>query len=488
MQTDRTYFKIFNFNTRGLVIILVLCAAAFFGAFASLELFVILAALILAIILLYRPIMGLILLIPVTLLAKVSIDTGTEVELAPIVVLIPIVIAIALLPKVRRKNLRLKNRRVNLPLALLLLSGLISLVIGNVLWDPTVPRSNNLLLVQMAQWAVFALSAGGFWLAANLIENEKVLKQVTWLFLILGGPLAVLLFIPLTRPMLVEIATIAVTRAPFWLMLSAIAGGQLLFNISLNRWTKIALVIIMLIATVYAFVLERESASNWVGVGMVIVVLFWFKWSRLRWFALLVFLLSVATGLLIPAVWEFAGGEVEWITSGGSRLVLIERVLEDTRRNPITGLGPAAYRAYGATRPLPYQRAFWLIPAISSHNNFIDIFSHFGLVGLSLFLWFGAEITRLALRLRQRALSGFALGYVNGLIAAGAGALALMMLADWILPFVYNIGFPGFQASIIFWIFLGGLLALDALYPEVGTVPSGKLEVDVLSAGNSSGR
>ena len=34
-----------------------------------------------------------------------------------------------------------------------------------------------------------------------------------------------------------------------------------------------------------------------------------------------------------------------------------------------------------------------------------------------------------------------------------------MMMADWILPFVYNIGFPGFQASVLVWLFLGGMVA-----------------------------
>ena len=33
--------------------------------------------------------------------------------------------------------------------------------------------------------------------------------------------------------------------------------------------------------------------------------------------------------------------------------------------------------------------------------------------------------------------------------------------ADWALPFVYNSGFPGFQASVLLWLFLGGLVALD---------------------------
>ena len=36
-------------------------------------------------------------------------------------------------------------------------------------------------------------------------------------------------------------------------------------------------------------------------------------------------------------------------------------------------------------------------------------------------------------------------------------------MADWILPFVYNIGFPGFQASVLVWLFLGGLVALEGM-------------------------
>ena len=49
------------------------------------------------------------------------------------------------------------------------------------------------------------------------------------------------------------------------------------------------------------------------------------------------------------------------------------------------------------------------------------------------------------------------------MLAAGAGALVLMLFADWILPFVYNIGFSGFQASVLVWLFLGGLVALEQM-------------------------
>jgi O-antigen ligase len=138
-------------------------------------------------------------------------------------------------------------------------------------------------------------------------------------------------------------------------------------------------------------------------------------------------------------------------------------------RNPITGLGPAAYRSYARMKPLAYGRALWVAPTVNSHNNYVDLFSQVGLVGLGIFLWFAIEVTALGFRLRSRSARrpewsrGFVAGYVNGMLAAWAGSLALMLFADYILPFVYNIGFPGFQASVLVWLYLGGLVSLDAL-------------------------
>jgi O-antigen ligase len=171
----------------------------------------------------------------------------------------------------------------------------------------------------------------------------------------------------------------------------------------------------------------------------------------------------MVSGGLFSTIYEFAGGSDEWLESGGSRLALIGRVLEVTLRNPVTGLGPAAYRLYAGTEPLFYQGAYWIAPLINSHNNYVDLYSQVGVLGLALFFWFSAEVTRLGLRLRAHFEESFAAGYVNGMLAAGAASLVLMMFADWILPFVYNIGFPGFQASVLVWLFLGGLVALEQI-------------------------
>jgi hypothetical protein len=36
-------------------------------------------------------------------------------------------------------------------------------------------------------------------------------------------------------------------------------------------------------------------------------------------------------------------------------------------------------------------------------------------------------------------------------------------LVDWVLPFAYNIGLAGFRASILPWIFMGGLVCVEQL-------------------------
>jgi len=247
------------------------------------------------------------------------------------------------------------------------------------------------------------------------------------------------------------------------MLLAALTCGQLLFNRQLARGWQIFLLAVVGAVAWYVFYWNREGASYWIAVVAVGGVLAWLRWPRLRWPVIILLAVLAVSGVLSTTVYQFAGGGDEWAESGGSRLALIGRVVEVTMRNPITGLGPAAYRPYAGTEPLFYQGAYWIAPLISSHNNYVDLFSQVGLLGLGLFSWFAVELARLGLRLRARFTQGFAAGYVNGMLAAGAGALVLMLFADWILPFVFNIGFPGFQASVLVWLFLGGLVALEQI-------------------------
>jgi O-antigen ligase len=139
------------------------------------------------------------------------------------------------------------------------------------------------------------------------------------------------------------------------------------------------------------------------------------------------------------------------------------RVIE---KNPLLGLGPANYYYYTANFPI----LGWYV-TFNSHNQYMDILAQSGFVGLAAFAWVLVEIARLAVRLQRKAAHGFANAYSVGTLAGLGGTVAAGMLADWIIPFVYNIGVKGFRSSLLFWFFAGGLLALDRLTARHNTGP-----------------
>lgn len=452
-----------------LVVLSVLVSAAYLGSRASLRWLGLITAVVGAIAILQQPMLGLASLIVVAQVIPISFSTGTAVTLNLAVFVIPLLMVMWLLRLWRLRSLQMQRSRTMTPLVLFLVGGLFSLLIGNVTWEPLVSRSQGFLLVQLAQWAIFAFSVMAFWLMGSLITNLEWLKRLTWLYLTIAGGIALFAVVPPAAPLL-RLSTGVASNAAFWTLLVGVSGGQLAFNRKLSTYQKLLLVVILLAAMRITFFDQRQATSLWIGVAVGIGMLFWFRFPRWRPVIGISLLVLALLGLLVPTVYNFAGGDVEWQRSGGSRLVLIKRVVDVTMRNPITGLGPAAYRRYAAMEPLAYGRAFWLVPTVNSHNNYVDLFAQVGILGLAFFCWFAWELARLGIRLRQRFPQGFSAGYVNGMLATGMASLVVMVFADWILPFVYNIGFPGFQASVLIWLFLGGLVALDNMPQAVPVI------------------
>lgn len=413
--------------------------------------------------LLHKPHFGLFALILSALLLPLEFDTGTAVTITPVTLVVPALAILFALHILRQRSLSLVSSTLNKPLALFLLAGLLSLAIGSVLWDPNVPRSGHFVLVQLAQWAIFAFSAIALWLTANLISTEQWLRRLTFFFLLIAGPLAIIWVLPGGEGFIAPYTTAALFRAPFWYLLAALATGQLLFNKNLSLSWRLYLVACLGAVVVWAFFVRDDRTSYWTTTVTVFGLLLWLRYQRLGWSFVAVIGLLLAVGGLIPFVYEWAGGDAKWFESGGARIVLITRTIEVTMQNPITGLGPAAYRPYANQTPLIYEHIIWYDPQISSHNNYADLFSHVGILGLAIFFWFMFAFARLAWRLRAIYPTGFASGFVNGMLAAWAASLVAMMLADWFLPFVYNIQFTGFQASVLVWLFMGGIITLENL-------------------------
>jgi O-antigen ligase len=336
---------------------------------------------------------------------------------------------------------------------------------GRVYWDPLIPQPGNLLLVQLAQWGILVLSAAIFAVVSDWGSRRRWLEIVTWLFLALGTAVVLEFYVPQLNHLLGWSSPRMASRSMFWTWLAAMATGQLLFNRRLHpvvRWGLLAL----LVGAVHVVWFNLSDwASGWVPstVAILGVIWLWF-WRRNRMAAVLLALALVVLAVAFyPVLFAHAGGEQELELSWGGRLALYRATLDLVDDHHLLGLGPAAYRHYGLTRwlSLGVGRALYIQPLISSHNNYLDIYAQFGLVGLGLFLWFLVAVGLLGWRLRTRFDEDFHAGYVHGALGGFAGTLVAMMLADWFLPFVYNIGFPGFRTSVLAWMFLGGLVALE---------------------------
>lgn len=413
-----------------------------------------------ALTLLARPGLAPFVLVIAAIMVRPEFGGGGYVALNAATLLAPALAGVWFVRGVIARDLRRLPTPADAPWVWFLLALLLSLVVGRATWDPGVPQPGNLLMVQLGQYAIFAIAAIAYWLPGLTLRKVADLERLTWFLLYVVGALGLARLVPGGERLVAPFTTIVFIRAPFWVLIVSLAGGLLLFHPGLTTRRRVFLVALIFLSIFESTFRERLSISEWAGVWIVLAILGSLRFPRLRWVALLVIIVLLAAGQVAPALWEFAGGEQRWIESGASRLVLISRVVGVTMRNPITGLGPASYRFYAGLEPLRFGRALWFHPQINSHNNWVDIFSFGGLLGLGLFGWLAWRIYQFGIGLTRATPDGFARAYANCMVALWGGLLAIMLLADWVFPFVYNIGFPGFQASILGWLFVGGLAVL----------------------------
>jgi O-antigen ligase len=241
-------------------------------------------------------------------------------------------------------------------------------------------------------------------------------------------------------------------------------AGQLLFNRDLTRPGQVAMAGLVLLTFAVSFSPEsRNWASGWVpplaGLGVLVA----FRWPRL---AIVIALLVVLAAVIdIPAVQKLILDykNYDLLTRGAALSI----VLEIVKANPVLGVGPANYYYYTPLFPiLGYYVRF------NSHNNYIDLLAQTGLLGSLFFAWWVLATTRVGWRLRNQVTDGFQRGYIYSCLGGLAACLVASALGDWFLPFVYNIGLNGFRASILGWLFLGGLVAIEQIHKAKASAPS----------------
>lgn len=413
-------------------------------------------ALVLAQRLLRAPVSGLSLLLVTAVLVPLESKSGATSFNATVPLAAGLCALWLLQPVITREQRPRGGGRAATAAAVFMIVAVFSFVVGQVPWFPTSPAP---MRAQLGGLALFLLSGGLFLGVSRVITSPGQLQRLTWLFIWLGG-LAVAL--DLILPVDIRTGSVSVTSAgsigsAFWTWLVALGAAQAAWNRDLSVGKRLGVIAVVALALVRGLFLAFSWVSGWlpplIALGMVLL----FRFPRTVFLAAL---LLVGPAFLVgrPAFDALMAGESYSLTT---RLEAVTVMLQLIERSPWFGLGPANYYYYTELFPL----LGWHVK-FNSHNNYLDLLAQTGVVGLIAFGWFVAEMFRLNLRLSARLPAGFAKAYAVGVLGGLIGSLASGCLADWIVPFAYNIGLRGFRSSLLFWFFLGGAVALNRLLPD----------------------
>ncbi len=386
--------------------------------------------------------------------------TGTQTAINLAMILMSVVTLAWIGNLLFLRDSRVVKSEVNRPLLFFILSAFVSWIIGYAVWNPMLPLPSNAVLVQAAQVAVFVLTATALWTGASVPLGVGDLKLYTIVIIAVGvlGIAASGVNISLPLP-------IAIVAPPLQIGLILLLS-QLLLNRDLGLGSRVLGWGVLGIWALSIFRTSRVSfIGGWAPVAFGAVVVLWFRSKRLLVLgvaACALFLLVYPEPLMRLYNSEGAGGSL-------LRPLLWWDIIRMTLSSPISilfGLGPVAYK-WNWLNPAfvsvshPYVTGFDDLYWPPAHNMFVDIYAQTGLVGLFLLLWVLLLVIKMAYRLIGTFESGFMRAYVVGVLA---GFIALCMIsasaADWLIPFVYNIGLAGFRESVYAWILAGTIVGL----------------------------
>jgi len=434
------------------IIAAVLILSAIAGWAGSPSILILALALMGTLFIFFKPTVGLIALLVAALAIPFQIDTGTQTPIHGTLILIPALFGIWLVDLFRWSAIRIIPSQTTLPLIALSIVAVVACITGNLPWNYFAERVS--WQAQLGGLSVFLFSAMVFFLSGNLIKDLRWLQTLTWVFLALGGTYIAGRLIPALGQYAVAWMQDGATGSLFWILLVALAWGQCLFNTRLNWVLRLALGALAIATLAVGWFQGKSWAAGWLPPLVAFGIIFWLRFPRIG-------TLLVASGIAIFAI-KFSS--VVYIVSSDAqgtlfplyaRLAAWQIALQATTPNLLLGLGPSNYYNYVQLYPI-----FGYHVRFSSHNNYIDLVAQTGLLGLAAFLWFIAAYAREGWSLRHRVNDGFSIAYASACLGALIGTLAACFLGDWFLPFVYNIGLKGFRASMLGWLFLGGLIAI----------------------------
>lgn len=348
---------------------------------------------------------------------------------------------------VKRKFEFVKSRAIR-PAFYMLVVSVIAFAMGQIPWF--VFANQAPLDAQVGGFAIYFFLVLAMIMTANVLQDIKWLKTIVWVFVGLGT-----IYVLGRTLRLSFIDTLyqhgVYANSMFWMWLVALPLSQAIFNSRLSFRMRVLLYGIVAMTFYVSLVQQNDWKSGWVPSAVVAAVLVGLKFRKVVPFTI-PFVLMVAVYLAQNLI---STDEYSWGTRVDAWLV----VLDISRVSPLIGLGFSNYYWYAKIFTIRgYNIKF------NSHSQFVDIIAQTGILGLFFFLWILFEIGRLGWKLMNQLPEGFAKGYAYGVFAGVLGSLMASFLVDWVLPFAYNIGLNGVRASILPWIFFGGLISIEQIY------------------------
>ncbi len=436
--------------SRPFVVLAVLGAGVFLASKASQNRLLFPVALGGAYLLLRWPRLALPGLVVSALLVPFAIATGTESTVNAAVLMAAALVGLSVLQLLALHGNRMTGSRTFFPLLVFCVVAILAFIAGSQPW--LVFAEDAPFRTQAAGLAIFLLSAGVYVAAGHQMREQKWLRLTMWLFLGLGALYILARLVPGQGGIVLGRFQQGAGGSVFWVWLVALAATQAAFNRSLRPAWRFGLGALTVATFYVAFSQDVTWTSGWLPALIGVMVALWVGSPRLGLIATLA--LAAFVAIDPQRAYNLVMNQNQY--SLDTRLAAWTILGKIVETSPVLGLGPANYHWYTPLFPIMgYDVSF------NSHNNYVDIIAQTGLLGFLCFLWFALTVFIIGLRLRGRVQAGFEQAYVSGAVGGLAGMLAAGMLGDWFLPFVYNIGLEGFRASILGWLFLGGLVALE---------------------------
>jgi hypothetical protein len=386
---------------------------------------------------------------------RFKLPTGTHTEIVASLASATAVVALWLVKMLAEdRNIYLKPALTNIPLLGFMFTCVVAYVWGNAFRDVLVMTWGTFPFVQLAALLVMIMLPAVFLLVSNSIEDVKWLERMSWILIFIGALTVIFLVFPIPVGKsfvlrLVGASGVGIGLLSLWVV--SVAYGLALFNRRMALWMRLLLLGLVALWMYYGTGRLMGWMSIWLPPLCAIFVISFMRSKRL--FLALVLVALVYAGANFDRLYQRI--YVQSVEEGDfQRWELWQTNLELVSNHPLFGTGPAGYAVYYMTYHPENAR--------STHNNYFDVIAQTGIVGFALFLWFfgalGIMGYKLCVKLRgQRSFKeAFACGRLGGYV----GALVAMMLGDWLLPFVYNVGLEGFDHAVYAWLFLGGLAAL----------------------------